>query len=245
MRKWPKWSARSRTKPNMPKDRPRIVANFAITADGKVSTRNRTPSGFTSAEDKRRFREIRSQGDAVLVGAGTAAADHMTMGLSDLSLRKAREARGQSAEPLRVVVSNSGRLDPKLKIFGYSSSPLVIFSTARMPQTTQAKLAPLCDLWLFDEGMVDLAAMLAILRKDYKVRNLVCEGGPTLFRSLVEIDALDELYLTWAPVVFGGKDAPTLTGLPGAFLPKIVHGKLKKMDVVGQELFLNYRILAP
>lgn len=228
----------------MPTDRPRIVANFAITADGKVSTRNRTPSGFTSAEDKRRFREIRSRGDAVLVGAGTAAADQMTMGLSDPALRKAREARGQNAEPLRVVVSNSGRLDPKLKIFGYPSSPLVIFSTTRMSQATQAKLAPLCDLWLFDGGTVDLAAMLAILRQDYKVRNLVCEGGPTLFRSLIEMNALDELYLTWAPVVFGGKEAPTLTGLSGAFLRKIVRGQLKKMDVVDQEMFLNYRILA-
>ena len=228
----------------MPRERPRIVANFAITADGKVSTRNRTPSGFTSGEDKRRFREIRSRGDAVLVGAGTAAADHMTMGLSDPALRRARKTRGQSEEPLRVVVSNSGRLDPKLKIFGYKSSPLVIFSTARMSQATRAKLAPLCDLWLFDEGTVDLAVMLAILRKDYKVRNIVCEGGPTLFRSLVKMNALDELYLTWAPVFFGGKNAPTLTGLPGNFLPKIVRGQLKKMDVVGQEVFLNYRILA-
>ncbi len=218
------------------------MANFAITADGKASTRNGTPSGFTSQEDKRRFREIRSKGDAVLVGAGTAAADQMTMGLSDPVLRKAREARGQAAEPLRVVVSNSGRLDPNLKIFSYTSSRLVLFSTSRMTQPLRSKLAPLCDLWLFDEGEVDLPTMLAILKKDYQVRHLVCEGGPTLFRSLVEIGAMDELYLTWAPVIFGGKDAPTLTGLPGSFLPKTVRGQLKKMDVVGQEVFLNYRL---
>jgi riboflavin-specific deaminase-like protein len=226
----------------MPRERPRIVANFAITADGKVSTRNRTPSGFTSPEDKRRFREIRSRGDAILVGAGTAAADHMTMGLSDPALRQARTARGQSPEPLRVVVSNSGRLDPKLQIFSYPTSPLLVFSTARMPQATRTRLAPLCDLWLFEENEVDLPATLAILRKDYKVRHLVCEGGPTLFRSLAELGALDELYLTWAPVIFGGRDAPTLTGLSGDFFPEPVHSQLRKIDIVGSEAYLHYRI---
>ena len=32
--------------------RPRVIANFALTADGKVSTRNLTPTGFTSKTDK-------------------------------------------------------------------------------------------------------------------------------------------------------------------------------------------------
>lgn len=229
----------------MPKQRPRIVVNFAITADGKVSTRNRTPTGFTSAKDKRRLREIRSIGDAVLVGAGTVAADRMTMGLSDQNLRQVRIKRGQQAEPIRVLISNSGRIDPKWKAFTYTSSPLIIFSTDRMSQALRSKLAPLCDLWLFGKGSVDLPEMLRILRQDYRVKTLVCEGGPTLFRSLLEIGAVDELRLTWAPLIFGGKDAPTVTGLPGDFLPKLMRCRLKKMETLGQEVFLSYQVLPP
>lgn len=227
----------------MAKERPRIVVNFAITADGKVSTRKHTPTGFTSAEDKWRLRKIRSIGDAVLVGAGTVAADRMTMGLSDLDLRKARAKRGQQPEPIRVLISNSGRLDPKWKVFAYTSSPLLVFSTDRMSQALRSRLAPLCDLWLFNRGTVDLREMLRILRQEYQVRTMVCEGGPTLFRSLLEIGAVDELCLTWAPLLFGGKDAPTVTGLPSDFLPELVRCRLKKMEPIGDEVFLRYEVL--
>jgi len=226
----------------MAKERPRIVVNFAITADGKVSTRKRTPTGFTSPADKHRLREIRSTGDAVIVGAGTVAADRMTMGLSDPDLRKLRQKRGQPPEPLRVLVSNSGRLDPKWKVFSYTSSPLIVFSTDRMSQALRTKLASHCDLWLFRTGAVNLAEMLRILRQDYRVKTLVCEGGPTLFRSLLEINAVDELHLTWAPLIFGGQDAPSVTGLPGDFLPKLVRCRLKKMETIGQEVFLSYQV---
>ncbi|MCX8512595.1 MAG: hypothetical protein ORN83_12625, partial [Chthoniobacteraceae bacterium] len=44
---------------------PYVVANFAITWDGRISTVDRTPSNFSSSVDKKRFLEIRAEGDAV------------------------------------------------------------------------------------------------------------------------------------------------------------------------------------
>lgn len=225
--------------------RPRVIANFALTADGKISTRRHTPADFTSPADKQRLREIRALGDAVLAGAGTVATDTMTMGLKDPRLQAARLRRGLSAQPLRVIVSTGRSLDPRWKVFRYTSSPLVVFSTTALDERLRPALARRCDLWLFEGKSVDLSAMLAILRSSYSVRTLVCEGGPTLFRSLVEINAVDELRLTWAPLVFGGKNAPTLTGLPGAFLPRLVRCSLKKMETLGSECFLTYRLTAP
>ena len=54
------------------------------------------------------------------------------MGLPSEALRAARVARGQSPYPLRVILTNSGRLDINLKVFQKSFSPIVIFSTKRM-----------------------------------------------------------------------------------------------------------------
>ena len=55
-------------------------------------------------------------------------------------------------------------------------------------------------------------------------------------------DLVDQLNLTIAPYLFGGKDAPTLTGLSKDFLPSSVQCSLKDMQVVGNECFLTYRI---
>ena len=63
--------------------RPRVILNFAATTDGKVSTAQQTPSGFTSAFDKHRLLEIRALGDALMVGRNTLQIDRMSMGLPD------------------------------------------------------------------------------------------------------------------------------------------------------------------
>src|SRR5947209_1416181 len=84
--------------------------------------------------------------------------------------------------------------------------------------------------------------MLRTLRRDHKVRRLACEGGPILFRSVLELGMVDELNLTIAPYLFGGTNAPTLTGLSKEFLPASVHCLMKDMRIVGDECFLTCRI---
>ena len=69
------------------RERPLVVANFAVTADGKISTRRRTPAQFSSPRDKRTLLEIRARADAILVGRATVSTDAMTMGLPSAKLR--------------------------------------------------------------------------------------------------------------------------------------------------------------
>ena len=222
--------------------RPFVTANFALTWDGRISTRRSTPADFSSKSDKRRLVEIRARCDAVLVSAKTVAADNMSMGLPDAALRAARSARGQREYPLRVLLTNSGRIDPALRLFTKTFSPIVIFSTTRMPARTRAALAVRSDLWLYESATVHLAAMLATLRAEYGVRRLVCEGGAQIFRALLTAGLVDELHVTLCPRIFGGEKAPTLTSLPGPFLPASVPLALKKMEVIGGECFLRYRV---
>jgi len=231
--------------PARPLPRPFVTANFAMTWDARISTRRGTPSDFSSAGDKRRLLEIRAQGDAVLVSAKTVAADNMTMGLPDPALRAARTARGQSARPLRVLLTNSGRLDPGLRIFEPSEAAarILIFSTTRMPDRIRTALADRADLWLHDAAEVSLTGMLATLRTEYCVKRLVCEGGAQVFRSFLSAGLIDELHLTLAPRIFGGRQAPTLTGVAGKFLPRSTSLRLRSMETVEGECFLRYRVV--
>jgi riboflavin-specific deaminase-like protein len=224
--------------------RPFVTANFALTWDGRISTRRGTPSDFSSPRDKRRLVEIRSRCDAVLASAKTIASDNMTMGLPDPELRKARVKRGQRAYPLRVLLTNSGRIDPSLRIFEKDFSPVAIFSTTRMPERTRQSLAPKADLWLYESRTVPLADMLTTLRAEYGVKRLVCEGGAIVLRSFLTAGLVDEIHVTLAPRIFGGKLAPTLTGIAGNFLPASVPLQLRQMEVIGDECFLRYRVAA-
>ena len=223
-------------------DRPFVTANFALTWDARISTRRGTPSDFSSKRDKHRLVEIRAKCDAVLVSAKTISVDNMLMGLPDDALRAARMRRGQAPYPARVLLTNSGRIDTALRIFEKDFSPIVIFSTTRMPDRTRAALAGRADVWLHESEAVNLAAMLATLRQDYGVKRLVCEGGAQVLRSLLAADLVDEIHATFCPRIFGGTDAPTLTGVAPDFFPKSIALKLQKMEVIGDECFLRYRV---
>jgi riboflavin-specific deaminase-like protein len=224
--------------------RPFVSATFAITVDGKITTRDFTPVDFTSREDKQHLFRQRALADAVLIGHSTLKHDNPRLGVSE-DLRQERIKRGQTAAPIRVIISKEGRIDTQLKIFQWQVSPVLIFSTKRMPKEVRKALrGKNAEVHLSETSDVDLCEMLRLLRRDYKVRRVACEGGPILFRSMLALGLVDELSLTIAPYLFGGANAPTLTGLSKEFLPASVKCVMKNMRVVGDECFLTYRIKA-
>src|SRR5678815_2838082 len=146
-----------------------VVATFAMTVDGKVTTKNLSPVDFTSREDKLHLFRQRALPDAVLIGHTSLKRDNVRLSLPP-ELQQARIKRKQTPAPLRVIVSNKGRIDSRLKIFQSASPPILVFSTTRMPRKTQAALGKKATLHLAESEDIDLAEMLRILRSQYHVR---------------------------------------------------------------------------
>ena len=213
-----------------------------MTADGKITTRNFSPVDFTSREDKAHLLRQRALGDAVLIGHITLKQDNVRLALPGAKLPAERIARGQTPYPLRVIVSNEGKIDVGLKLFASEVSPIVIFSTTKMPRRFQQSLREKATLHLSESGDVDLSWVLRQLRSEYGVRYVACEGGASVFRSLLEQDLVDQLNLTITPHLFGGAKAPTLTGINSAFFPHGIRCSLTAMRTVGSECFLTYRV---
>lgn len=200
--------------------RPHVSLNFAISADGRITSVAGIRSGWTSEADHARLQELRKEADAIMVGRGTLDSDRMTLRAPQ--------------NPLRCVVSGNGRFDASHPLFHSDGGPIHLLGTESAPQ-------PFGDAILHHSS---LAAFLEVLHRDHGVNHLHCEGGGMLVRALAEMDAIDEIHLTWAGhTLFGGREAPGITGPPGDFLPASRPFELTAFDPRPDlgECFLSYR----
>lgn len=208
---------------------PHISTNLAISADGKIAPVDRRPSGWTSETDHQRLRSLRLHADALLVGHGTLAADRMTLAVFPAAL-------GSRRPPLRCIVSRRGLLSPDLPVFRRPGGEIHVLVTDPAAPTPELPAGVTVH-----RGSI--AAFLATLATDYQVRHLHCEGGGELIASLAAIDRIDTFHLTLAGhTVFGGHQAPTATGIPGAFLPHASAFRLAHFEPRPElgECFLTY-----
>lgn len=204
-------------------ERPWVSVNFAISADGKISPVGKRPSGWTSEADHRRLLELRAGADALMVGKGTLVADRMTMTVP-----------GAVKQPLRCIVSRSGRLDAGLPVFGKPGGEIHLCVTGGSPVDVPGVVV--------HRG--SLPEFLSALAMELGVKRLHCEGGGELVRELMELDAIDEFHLTLAGhTLFGGLSAPTVTGIPGSFPAGSLDFEISGFQPVAGtgECFLSYR----
>ncbi len=215
---------------------------MAMTLDGKVATATRAPATFGSREDRGRLVAFRAQADAILVGAHTAATDHYAMGIPNMVLRRERIKRGKPPHPLRCIVTGRGNLAENLEIFRHDYSPVIIFTTDQMPTAKRKRLEKKARVILVGKKEIRWRKLMNILHRDFGVKKLLCEGGPTINFALLKNHLLDEIYLTLCPKIFGGRNAPTLVEGEGFPLHLARRARLVSVEQVGEELFTHWRI---
>ena len=89
---------------------------------------------------------------------------------------------------------------------------------------------------------INFRAALVWLRKEWKVRRLLCEGGGELNDALLRAGLVNELHLTVCLKIIGGRNAPTIAdGLGAASLAGARQFKLRNVKLVGNELFALFR----
>jgi riboflavin-specific deaminase-like protein len=186
-------------------DLPYTIANFVSTADGRAALRGRS-APLSSPGDRAMFHALRERVDAIMVGTGTLRAERYGRTIRDAEARQRRADHGLDPEPLACVVTRSGELPLDIPLFAdeQAASRVVVFTTPH------ANLPGHLDVVQIDPTQLTLMTVNHMLHVDYGVRSLLCEGGPTLFGSLLHEELVDELFLTLAPRLAGGGMAPTI-----------------------------------
>lgn len=226
--------------------RPFVSVNMAMTADGKIATANRAVSSFGSKRDIAHLYELRARADAVMSGARTIDSNEVYLGPGGVRYQRQRLKNGLAEYNLRVIVSGSGRLDPRARIFEKRFSPILIITSEQAPVRRLARLRQLADeVAVFGREEVDISTALHWLATIWGVRKLLAEGGGELNDALFRANVVDELNLTLCPKVIGGRTAPTIAEGRGAGkLALAARFELAAVKRVRQELFLTYRALA-
>ncbi|HEV2434772.1 MAG TPA: RibD family protein [Verrucomicrobiae bacterium] len=232
----------SKSKSKRPK-LPFVLVNMAMTADGKIATGNRAASSFTSAQDHEHLLELRATADGVMAGARTVDSAPINLGPGPVKFRRQRLKRGLAEFNLRVIVSRSGSVNPRAKVFQHRFSPILILTTRRANQGRLKQLQALADVVkICGRTEINFRAALRWLRLQWRVKRLLCEGGGELNEALFRAGLVDELHLTISPKVFGGRRAPTIADGRGLKrLAKAERFKLKSIHQNSGELFTVFR----
>jgi 2,5-diamino-6-(ribosylamino)-4(3H)-pyrimidinone 5'-phosphate reductase len=223
---------------------PFVFVNFAMTADGKITTANREIQAFSSARDREHMFQLRVNADAVMAGARTVDLNPVTMGPGGKKYRQQRTKRGLAEYNLRVVVSGSGTVDPRAKLFSKHFSPIIILTTERAGAARLETLRKhVQEVYVCGETEIDFDHALRWLNRKWNVKRLLCEGGGELNDALFRAGLVHELNLTICPTIFGGRSAPTLADGSGHLsLAQATTLDLKSAKRFGDELFLVYRV---
>jgi riboflavin-specific deaminase-like protein len=215
---------------------------MSMTADGKIATANRQVSSFSSRCDRAHLLDLRATADAVMAGARTVDLNAVSMSPGPLKYRRKRLEAGLAEYNLRVIVSRTASVNPGATIFKSESSPIIVLTTQQAPAARLNCLQMLAEVRVFGKKEIDFAAALGWLRTAHGVRTLLCEGGGELNDALFRAGLVDELHLTICPLVFGGRQAPTVCdGLGSPTLAGADTLELHSSRRIRDELFLVYR----
>ena len=208
----------------------KVMINAAMTVDGKIATAT-GDSKISSKEDLKRVHRLRASVDAIVVGISTI--------LNDDPRLTVRLVRGKN--PVRVIVDSRGRIPLDSQIMRTATSVKTIVAVT--DQAPAEKIGKMKDagakVLVVREGKgqnvavprgVDLQELFRALGK-MGLRKILVEGGGELNWSLLRLGLVDELAVTIAPKIAGGRLATTL--VEGDGFDNIAQGvklKLKKVQ---------------
>lgn len=223
---------------------PFVFLNVATTVDGKLAPATRHFVPFGSRRDRELLFELRAQADAVMAGARTVDLMPVDLGPGPKRFRRQRLARELREYNLRVIVSGAGSLNPNAAIFRSRFSPIIVLASGRAPERKLRRLRKVADqVQVFGAADVDFVAALKWLRREWSVKRLLCEGGGEVNAGLFRAGVVNEVYQTICPLVFGGRQAPTMVDGNGiAEVSQAVRLSVKSVKRVRNELFLVYRV---
>ena len=214
-------------------NRPRIIINCAMSADGKIASPTRKQIRISCDEDIARMYRLRNECDAVLVGVGTILADDPKLTVKETYVSNPKQ-------PLRVVLDTKGRTPPDALVLNDMTKTVVITAEGTGRTYTGSHIE-VVECKTDREGFIDLTRALDVLYHR-GIRSLLVEGGGTVIWSFLNNKVVDDLYIFIGSCIIGGRETPTVAEGTGIRSDEdIVPLKIVEVKRIGSGVLLHYQ----
>ena len=212
-------------------ERPYIILSSAMTIDGKIASKTGDPE-LSDEDDWKEVHKLRTQVDAIMVGKGTILKDNPKLHI------KFYDHTGY----YRIVVDSNLAIPIESNVISFQPKiyPTIICTTENV-SLNEIKKYEEKKVKVIKAGTrkrVDLKKLMPHL-KDCGINSILLEGGGNLNWSFIEEDLIDEIRLTIAPWIVGGKEAISL--VEGIGFDKMTEGL--RFDLIEINNRDNYVIL--
>ena len=197
--------------------RPYVVVNVAMSADGKISTRERRQVKISGRQDFVRVDRLKAGSDAVMVGIGTVLADDPSLTVKAEECRARRLNRGVDEHPVRIVVDSSARIPLEASILHKGAGKRIVAVSSRADSRKITALQKYATIIIAGENEVDMVTLMDKLG-EMGIQRVMVEGGGTLIAGLISAGLVNEIYTFIGNMIIGGKDSPTFVDGEGFLL---------------------------
>ena len=173
--------------------RPITVGHLGQSLDGFIATHAGDSQYVTGEENIKHLHRMRALCDAVVVGAGTVAADDPQL--------TTRHVSGPS--PVRVVLDPTRRLADHYRVFNDDSADTLYVCAKSLAREGETHFGRALVVAVDDRGDgIDVTAVQRVLRARGCHRIFV-EGGGVTVSMFLEAELLDRLHIAIAPLLIG------------------------------------------
>jgi 2,5-diamino-6-(ribosylamino)-4(3H)-pyrimidinone 5'-phosphate reductase len=222
---------------------PYILVNVAVSADGKLSTRERRQVKISGSDDFDRVDIIKSGADAIMVGIGTVLADDPSLTIKSPERIAERLSIGRPEHPIRIIIDSKARTPPDAKILHKGPGKRIIAVSSTAPEERIARLRPYAEIISTGTEEVDLKSFIQMLG-DQGVQKLMVEGGGTLIAGLFTSGLVDQLSIFMGNMIIGGSSAPTLAdGAGWTESGDFTRLELMKIQQMDQGVLIDWKVI--
>jgi diaminohydroxyphosphoribosylaminopyrimidine deaminase/5-amino-6-(5-phosphoribosylamino)uracil reductase len=215
-------------------ERPHVTLKAAASLDGRLADVHGASRWITGEAARARAHRLRAESDAVVVGIGTVLQDDPRLDV--------RLDEPWPREPFRVVLDSTARTPrgARLLTAGTADRALIAVGGEAPAPRVEALRATRATVVTCASGdrRVDLRLLLRELFSR-EVRAILVEGGSEVHGAFLEAGLVDRVAVFLAPILLGGREAPTMVQGRGLDLKSAVKLGPLSTTPLGDDLLIE------